>query len=243
MHRFMILLLALVLLLSGCASSKPETVRSYEQIDQGSAIEMMEQDDGHVVVDVRRLDEYEAGHIPGAICIPNESIVDERPEELPNIHQTILIYCRSGNRSKQAAEKLVGMGYENIYEFGGIIDWTGPVVTGQTLALTVESNPTTGYSWAVEQDSDLFDVLNYYVAELQSEPVSGSGGWQTFILTPKAPGTAQLSFVYARPWEPDNADTSFTCTVEVSEDFQITVIDDGGAEASEQGYETTVRIY
>ena len=68
---------------------------------------------------------------PGAILIPNESIGTERPEELPDLHQIILIYCRSGNRSKQAAQKLADMGYANIYEFGGIIDWTGEVVTTQ----------------------------------------------------------------------------------------------------------------
>lgn len=86
---------------------------------------MMDRDDGHVVVDVRRQDEYDAGHIPGAILIPNESISDEQPEELPDPDQIILIYCRSGRRSKEAAQKLADMGYTNIYEFGGIIDWTG----------------------------------------------------------------------------------------------------------------------
>ena len=80
---------------------------------------MMARDDGHIIVDVRRQDEYDAGHIPGAILIPNESIVAERPAELPDPDQIILIYCRSGNRSKQAAQKLADMGYTNIYEFGG----------------------------------------------------------------------------------------------------------------------------
>ena len=99
----------------------------YLQIDQETARRMMEADDGHVVVDVRRQDEYDAGHIPGAILIPNESIVSERPEELPDLYQIILIYCRSGRRSKEAAQKLADMGYVNIYEFGGIIDWTGQI--------------------------------------------------------------------------------------------------------------------
>ncbi len=102
---------------------------SYTQIDQETAKLMMDIDDGHVIVDVRRQDEFDEGHIPGAICIPNESIVDTQPEELPDLDQIILIYCRSGRRSKEAAQKLFDMGYTNVFEFGGIIDWTGDVVT------------------------------------------------------------------------------------------------------------------
>lgn len=90
---------------------------------------MMRADDSLVVVDVRTQEEYAEGHIPGAICVPNESIVDAQPEELPDLEQTILVYCRSGRRSKEAAQKLADMGYTNVYEFGGIIDWTGEVVT------------------------------------------------------------------------------------------------------------------
>lgn len=101
----------------------------YRQIDQETAKKMMEANDGHIVVDVRRQDEYDGGHIPGAILIPNESIGDTAPEALPDPDQIILIYCRSGNRSKQAAQKLTGMGYTNVYEFGGIITWTGDIVT------------------------------------------------------------------------------------------------------------------
>ena len=89
---------------------------------------MMTKDDGHVIVDVRRQDEYDAGHIPGAILIPNESIDKDRPQELPDLNQTILVYCRSGRRSKEASEKLANMGYVNIYEFGGIITWPGETV-------------------------------------------------------------------------------------------------------------------
>ncbi len=106
----------------------------YLQIDQETAKRMMEADDGHAIVDVRRQDEYDAGHIPGAILIPNESIVSERPEELPDLQQIILIYCRSGGRSKEAGQKLADMGYVNIYEFGGIIDWTGEITAEVTPA-------------------------------------------------------------------------------------------------------------
>ena len=102
---------------------------TYQQITQEKAKEMMQADDGHIIVDVRRQDEYDSGHIPGAILIPNESIGTEQPKELPDLDQVILIYCRSGRRSKEASQKLADMGYTHIYEFGGIIDWTGEVVT------------------------------------------------------------------------------------------------------------------
>ena len=128
----LILLAAFVLLLTACSSGGQimdgeDMVRSYTQISQDQAKEMMEKEDGHIIVDVRRMDEFETGHIPGAICIPNESIGTEQPEELPDLNQVILVYCRSGNRSKQAAQKLFDMGYTNVYEFGGIIDWTGEI--------------------------------------------------------------------------------------------------------------------
>ena len=115
---------------------------SYTQIDQETAKLMMNLEDGHVIVDVRRQDEFDEGHIPGAICIPNESIVDSMPSELPDLDQIILIYCRSGRRSKEAAQKLFDIGYTNVYEFGGIIDWTGEVVTEEaketSMTLTID---------------------------------------------------------------------------------------------------------
>ena len=106
---------------------------SYVQIDQETAKQMMEKDDGHIIVDVRRQEEYDEGHIPGAILIPNETITSEKPDELSDPDQTILIYCRSGRRSKEAAQKLADMGYTNIYEFGGIIDWTGNIVSEENF--------------------------------------------------------------------------------------------------------------
>ena len=105
--------------------------RSFNRISQEDAKEMMEMEDGHVIVDVRRQDEYRKGHIPGAVLIPNESISVAPPEQLPDKDQIILIYCRTGARSKQAAQKLADMGYTNLYEFGGIMNWTEPVVKGE----------------------------------------------------------------------------------------------------------------
>ena len=130
MKRVLPILLIMLFVLSGCSSVKEEQNKAgYKQISQEEAKEMMGRDDGHVIVDVRRQDEYDAGHIPGAILIPNESIGHGAPEALPDYDQVILIYCRSGNRSKQASEKLAAMGYTNIYEFGGINTWTGEIVT------------------------------------------------------------------------------------------------------------------
>ena len=87
--------------------------------------EIIDSEQGIVIVDVRRQDEYDSGHIPGAVLLPNESIGQKQPEELPDLDQIILIYCRSGNRSRQAAQKLSDLGYTNVYEFGGILTWDG----------------------------------------------------------------------------------------------------------------------
>ena len=133
MKRIIPIILILLFALSGCSAVKKEqNTAAYKQISQEEAKEMMDRADGHVIVDVRRQDEYDAGHIPGAILIPNESIGCDSPEALPDYDQIILIYCRTGNRSKQASEKLAAMGYTNIYEFGGINTWTGEIVTEET---------------------------------------------------------------------------------------------------------------
>ena len=128
MKRLAIIFFAIMVLLSGCAQPTGSSAASYKQITQEEAKEMMTKNDGHIVVDVRRQDEYDEGHIPGAVLIPNESITDKQPDELPDLNQTILVYCRSGRRSKEASQKLADMGYTHVYEFGGINTWTGEVV-------------------------------------------------------------------------------------------------------------------
>ena len=90
---------------------------------------MMQSETDYIVLDVRTEQEYASGHIPGAVNIPNETIASGAIQQLPEKEQLILVYCRSGNRSKQASEKLVNLGYTNIVEFGGINDWSGEVVT------------------------------------------------------------------------------------------------------------------
>lgn len=121
-------ILMALLLLSGCAA-QAQKEQSYRQINMDEAIAMMEAESDYIILDVRTPEEFSEKHIPGAINIANETIGSEEIPELPDKDQLILVYCRSGNRSKQASEKLVALGYTNIVEFGGINDWPGETVT------------------------------------------------------------------------------------------------------------------
>ena len=115
-----------LMLLSSCTISKNSSL-SYRQISMEEAVKMMKNEKNYIILDVRRADEFAEGHIPGAINIANELIGTEEIPELPDKTQLILVYCRSGRRSKEASEKLVKLGYTNIVEFGGILDWTGEI--------------------------------------------------------------------------------------------------------------------
>ena len=114
--------------LTGCAASA-EQKNSFRQVSMDEAISMMEKESNYIILDVRTPEEFSEKHIPNAINIPNETIGTEEIPDLPDKDQLILVYCRSGNRSKQASEKLVKLGYTNIVEFGGINDWTGETVS------------------------------------------------------------------------------------------------------------------
>ena len=107
------------------AQKQEDAAMTYEQISPQKAKERMDTKKDVVVLDVRTQEEYDSGHIKNAVCLPNEEIINE-PDILPDKNQEILVYCRSGNRSKQAAQKLADMGYENVLEFGGILDWPYP---------------------------------------------------------------------------------------------------------------------
>ena len=109
----------------GQATSSVPAAAEYHQISQDEAKQMMTQDPAPLIVDVRRPDEFNSGHIPNAINVPNEDIGTSQPEALPELDRVLLVYCRSGRRSKEAAQKLAAMGYTNVYEFGGINEWTG----------------------------------------------------------------------------------------------------------------------
>ena len=124
-----LMILMAALILTGCGSSA-DNEKTYRQVSPEEAAAMMEEETDYIILDVRTQEEYETAHIPGAICIPNETIGTEDIPELPDKEQLILVYCRSGNRSKQASEKLAKQGYTNIVEFGGINSWTSETVSG-----------------------------------------------------------------------------------------------------------------
>lgn len=105
-----------------------ELTRS-EKIFMEEAMDLMKTEENYIILDVRTQEEYDEKRIPGAILVPNETIGTSEIPELPDKDQMILVYCRSGNRSKQASEKLAALGYTNIIEFGGINDWPGEVET------------------------------------------------------------------------------------------------------------------
>ena len=131
---FIFVMLFSILGLTGCSNlaNHPNTAsnsNTYRQVTAEEAANMMQSETDYIILDVRTAQEYASGHIPGAINIPNETIATENVQQLPDKEQLILVYCRSGNRSKQAAGKLVDLGYTNIVEFGGINDWSGEIVT------------------------------------------------------------------------------------------------------------------
>ena len=121
MKRIFPLLLTFLLLLTGCGGSGSDS--SYQQITQEEAKEMMDTEEV-IILDVREQDEYDSGHIPSAVLLPVGMIdEDTAAKVIPEKDSTVLVYCRSGNRSKTASAALADLGYTNIYEFGGINTW------------------------------------------------------------------------------------------------------------------------
>jgi rhodanese-related sulfurtransferase len=128
------LIFIIIIFLCSCTNKNtdlqsPVATAGYKKITAEEAKDMM--DGGTVIiVDVRTLEEYTESHIPGAVLIPNESISDTLPDQLLDTDAQILVYCRTGNRSAQASEKLIALGYTHVYDFGGIIDWPYDTVSG-----------------------------------------------------------------------------------------------------------------
>ena len=112
----------------GCVGCSDGGSATYEQISGAEAKALMDSESGYIIIDARTQEEYDQGHIPGAILIPEYEIADRAEKELPDKDQLILVYCRSGRRSKIASEELVKLGYTNVKEFGGIIDWKYEIV-------------------------------------------------------------------------------------------------------------------
>ena len=124
MKRIILLItLIFVIGLGGCMKVVEENKIVYKTITQVEAKEIIDTTSGYIILDVRTLEEFNTGHIPNAINIPNEVILEKAESILTDKEQVILVYCRSGRRSKEAASKLVELGYSNVLEFGGIIDW------------------------------------------------------------------------------------------------------------------------
>ena len=127
--KILILLLA-ALLISGCTENSnderepQQTATVYQRITPEQANEMLENDSTIILLDVRTEDEFSELRIPGAILLPDYLVADTASETLPDKDAVILVYCRSGRRSENAARELIGMGYTNVYDFGGIIDWS-----------------------------------------------------------------------------------------------------------------------
>ena len=126
--RFLLMLLTLALPFGCVGCSGGGSDETYDQISGAEAKALMDSESGYIILDVREQYEYDEGHIPGAILVPYGEIAGRAEKELPDKDQLILVYCRSGRRSKIAAEELVKLGYTNVKEFGGIIDWEYDIV-------------------------------------------------------------------------------------------------------------------
>ncbi len=125
-----IIILIILCLLCGCAKQTDNKTGNpaFISISSDEAMRMMEENEGFILLDVRTMEEYKEAHIKDAICIPNETIDESVSSTLNDKEQLIFVYCRSGRRSKEAAQKLVNMGYTKIYDIGGIVDWKGEIV-------------------------------------------------------------------------------------------------------------------
>ncbi len=127
MIKRLVLFLCCLALLSGCAA--PNKAAEYKKITPDEAKELMDTRENVILLDVRTKEEFDQGHIPNALLLPNTEIKKQAGEKLPDKNALILVYCRSGNRSKSASEELLAMGYTKVYDFGGIIDWPYETVT------------------------------------------------------------------------------------------------------------------
>ena len=163
---YAVLILLVIVFLFACKTKTSDT--GYKSISQEEAVKMMEEEDEYTIVDVRTEEEFREGHIPGAVNIPNEEITDKRPSMLGDTDEILLIYCRSGNRSKQAAKKLADMGYTKVYEFGGINTWRGEIETevypyeraeGANLVFEVDGRQMSAYFKGYPDGDWLFQKL------------------------------------------------------------------------------------
>ncbi len=148
----------------------------YQQIPQEEAARILDGTADFILLDVRTEEEYDEGHIPGAVNLPNEDIAADPPELLTDLDQMILVYCRSGRRSKEAAAKLAAMGYTQVLEFGGIMDWTGEVISTEEEEL-IEDDPFEAAEYGSPEDfyEDYGDDFDDF--EEAEEYYYEHGGW------------------------------------------------------------------
>lgn len=148
----------------------------YQQITQEEAARILDWTADFILLDVRTEEEYDEGHIPGAVNLPNEDIAADPPELLTDLDQMILVYCRSGRRSKEAAAKLAAMGYTQVLEFGGIMDWTGEVISTEEEEL-IEDDPFEAAEYGSPEDfyEDYGDDFDDF--EEAEEYYYEHGGW------------------------------------------------------------------
>ncbi len=122
-HRTMIAVVMILLLLAAAGCAAGADTASYRRVSAQEAKEIMDTEEDYVILDVRTYEEYAQGHIPGAVLLSHDTVADQAEEKFPDKEQLILVYCRSGNRSRVAAQALAELGYTNVIEFGGITDW------------------------------------------------------------------------------------------------------------------------
>ena len=133
MKKIILLIIIAIIIIMGVVFRMNKKEKNIENevvikhVSMNDIVQIMKENENYIILDVRTQSEYNQGHIPNAICIPNETIDENVVNKLSDKNQMILVYCRSGNRSKQAAEKLKKLGYTNLIEFGGIIDWKGEI--------------------------------------------------------------------------------------------------------------------
>lgn len=169
MKKLMTFAVLLALLSSGC-TAEPK----YRSIPQDEAVRMMEEETGYIILDVRTPEEYATGHIPGSICIPSEKIDQQKNDQLPDLNQLIFVYCRSGNRSKEASENLAKAGYTRVFEIGSISTWPYPIVSDEELNLVrnilILDDHTSG-----EKDGIVLSVTDYSEGILLAQLENHSG--------------------------------------------------------------------
>lgn len=247
-----IIFIVLSLVLAGCSNPMAGQIMDgdgsirtfdYTQITQEEAERMMAQEEDYMIVDVRREDEYAEGHIPGAILIPNESIQEyEAPDELKDSDQIILVYCRTGRRSKEAAEKLARMGYSRVYEFGGIVDWEGEV------EVSSQNSDAFALVAVINDNSDIDVPLLGVVSTTDGGSSSGGGGTEAVPYSSYDGGVKAYAFPY-----PSDSETVYWTQIYIENDTNhILGIHNGDAASDiqavmdEYGYtfkESTEQVY